>query len=110
SGTKLALDKYPPRTQFQLWEGDRLITASGGRAEVLLSSRAVLHVNEESEIRAVSTELSAPHFELLRGAAYLYLWGVGLAHQSLWTSDSVFKKPKVEISTPHGLASISNSG
>jgi ferric-dicitrate binding protein FerR (iron transport regulator) len=110
SGTKLELDKYPRRTQVQLWEGDRLITAPGGRAEVLLSSRTVMHVNEESEIRAVNTEVSAPRFELLRGTAYLYLWNAGVAHQRLWTLDSVFKKAKVELSTPHGLASIAKNG
>jgi hypothetical protein len=110
SGVKLELDKYPPRTQVQLWEGDRLITAAGGRAEVLLGSRAVLHVDEESTIRAVDIEASAPRFELLRGAAYLHLWSAGVAYQNLWTSDAVFKKTKVEISTPHGLSTISNSG
>lgn len=113
SGTKLELgkDKDGPRMQVQLWEGDRLMTAPGGRAEILLSSKAVLHVNEESEVRVVSTELLTPHFELLRGAAYVHhLSSMQTAYQSLWPSDAVSKKAKIEISTPHGIASISSSG
>jgi len=111
SGTKLELDRYGSKMQVQLWEGDRLLTAPGAHAEVLLSSKAVLHVNEESEIRAVKTSLPTPRFELLRGAAYLHhLSGLSFAYRSLWTSDMVYKKTKVEISTPHGFASISEGG
>lgn len=124
SGTKLELgkdesklskdkdkDREGPRMQVQLGEGDRLMTAPGGHAEVLLSSKAVLHVNEESEVRIVSTELLAPHVELLRGAAYVhYLSSAQTAYQSLWPSDAVSKKAKIEISTPHGIANISSRG
>lgn len=111
SGTKLELGKQGSSMQVQLWEGDRLLTAPGAHAEVLLSSKAVLHVNEESEIRAVRTVFPTPHFELLRGAAYLHhLSGLSFAYQSLWASDIVYKKTKVEISTPHGFASISEGG
>lgn len=99
-GTKLQLDKYPPRSYIQLLEGDRLLTAQGGRAMVWLNSRAVLYVNEESEIRAVNLDDYTPHFEVLRGAAIV----------RLQTTDFIHKKMGIEISTPHGAATISADG
>jgi len=99
-GTKLQLEKSTPRSYIQLLEGDRLLTAEGGRAIVWLNPRTVLYVNEESEIRAADTDDYAPHFEVRRGAAIL----------SVQTSDFIHKKLGIEISTPHGAATISADG
>lgn len=100
SGTKLQLDKYPPRSHIQLLEGDRLLTAEGSRAMVWLNSRAFLYVNEETEIRAVDTDSFTPRFEVRRGAVIVSVWSVGF----------IEKKLGIEISTPHGAATISADG
>lgn len=51
----------------QLQDGQQLSTESGGRAELLLTPGSYLRLDSDSEVRMVSTKLTAPVVELLRG-------------------------------------------
>lgn len=55
----------------QLEDGQALSTASGGRAELILTPGSYLRLDTDSEVRMVSTQLTAPVVELLRGTECL---------------------------------------
>lgn len=59
-----------------------------------------MYVNEESEIRTIDTALFAPRFEVLRGSAIV----------QVRSGDFIHKKLGIEISTPHGVTTISADG
>jgi hypothetical protein len=81
----------------QMKDGDRLITESSGRAEVLLTPGSYLRLYQNTEIRAVGTSLIAPHFELLKGSVI-----VEVAQLS--------KGSAIQIDTPNGPVTIGKEG
>lgn len=81
----------------QMNEGDRLSTEAGSYAELLLNPGSYIRVNENSEIRAVNTDLTRVRFELIRGSAMIEV-------------GEVEKKEPVEIITPQGSFFIKKKG
>jgi ferric-dicitrate binding protein FerR (iron transport regulator) len=76
----------------QLLEGGHLSTERGGRAAMTFGAGSI-HVNENSEIVAVSSSERQREFEVLRGAAIVY--------------SEPASPTRLRVSTPHGLAEIS---
>src|SRR5262245_48216385 len=52
----------------QMRDGDRLSTTANSFAEVLLNPGSYLRLNENTEVRAVSTDLTSVRFELIKGS------------------------------------------
>src|SRR5262249_30888264 len=52
----------------QLRDGDRLSTTANSFAETLLNPGSYLRLNENTEVRAVSTDLNSVRFELITGS------------------------------------------
>lgn len=77
----------------QLRDGDRLSTDANSRAEVLLNPGSYLRLDENSEVRAVTTTFSETRFELLKGSAIVEV-------------GQIDKKAPIEIVTPNGCISI----
>ncbi|MDX2029976.1 MAG: FecR family protein [Blastocatellia bacterium] len=77
----------------QLREGDQLSTMANSRAEVLLNPGSYLRINENSEIRAVSTSFSEVRMELLKGSAMVEI-------------GQIDKKEPIEIITPNGTLTL----
>jgi hypothetical protein len=98
-GARLDLEKNPPQLQAQLLEGAHLSTEPGGRA-TLVAGPSSIHVNENTEIVAVSSSEREREFEVVRGAAIVYVE----------TASAIYSKTRLKVSTPHGLAEISGSG
>ncbi|MBZ5496294.1 MAG: FecR domain-containing protein [Acidobacteriia bacterium] len=98
-GARLALDKSPPGTRAQLLEGGHLSTERGSRA-VLSFGVFSIHVDENSELLAVSTAEPTREFELVRGSAIVYTE----------PDSAIYSRMSLKISTPHGQADISGGG
>ncbi|MBS1787955.1 MAG: FecR domain-containing protein [Acidobacteria bacterium] len=88
----------------QMRDGDRIFTEAGSFAEVLLSPGSYLRMNENSEIRAISTSLTQIRFEVVKGAA---IAEVATATEQVST---INKNSPLEIVTPHGTVSIAKDG
>lgn len=88
----------------QMRDGDRVITEADSFAELLLSPGSYLRVNENSEVRAVSTSLSQIRFEVVKGSA---IAEVATANEQVST---ISKNSPLEIVTPHGAVSIVKDG
>ncbi len=73
----------------QMRDGDKLITDAAGRAELLLNPGSYLRLDENSEVRAVSTRLTQIRFELIKGSGLVEI-------------GEIDKKTPIEIITPHG--------
>lgn len=78
----------------QLRDGDELSTTANSRAEVLLNPGSYLRLNENSEIRAVSTNLSEVRMELLKGSVMIEV-------------GQIDKREPIEIVTPNGTLTLS---
>ncbi|MGE0132250.1 MAG: FecR domain-containing protein [Blastocatellales bacterium] len=81
----------------QMRDGDRISTTADSFAEVLLNPGSYLRLNENTEIRAVSTDLTSVRFELIKGSV---IAEVGEAS----------KKAPIEIVTPQGALTIAKAG
>src|SRR5262245_21918822 len=81
----------------QMRDGDRLSTTADGFAELLLNPGSFLRLNENTEVRAVSTDLASVRFELIKGSI---IAEIGEAN----------KKAPIEIATPHGILTIAKEG
>ncbi len=88
-------DGQPGRASLgtQLRDGDRLSTDADSRAEILLNPGSYLRLDEKSEVRAISTSLSEPRFELLKGSMIVEV-------------GQLEKKTAIELLTPNGTLSI----
>jgi len=86
----------------QLEEGDRLVTAAGGRASLRLNSFTFLYIDEASEIRMISVDKAVQRVELLRGAIILLKFN----------PPATFEKrgPLIEVAAPQGSVNTSKSG
>jgi hypothetical protein len=99
-------DGQPGRASLgtQMREGDRLKTDADARAEILLSPGSYLRLDQNTEIRAVSTAWSMMTFELVKGSIIVE---VGVDPQPIGefvpvANQMVTKKTPLEIMTPHG--------
>jgi hypothetical protein len=81
----------------QMRDGDRLSTAAGSFAETLLNPGSYLRLDENTEIRAISVDLTSVRFELIKGSV---IAEIGEAN----------KKAPIEILTPHGSLTIAKDG
>jgi hypothetical protein len=81
----------------QMRDGDRISTTADSFAEVLLNPGSYLRLNENTEVRAVSTNLVSVRFELIKGSV---IAEVGESN----------KKAPIEIITPNGALSIAKDG
>lgn len=81
----------------QMEDGERLSTGAGSYAELLLNPGSYLRLNEKSELRAVSTDLTRVRFELISGSAIV-------------ETGEVDKKEPIEIITPNGSFFIRKTG
>lgn len=81
----------------QMRDGDTLSTVAGSFAETLLNPGSYLRLDENTEIRAVSTDLTSVRFELIKGSV---IAEIGEAN----------KKAPIEIVTPHGSLTIAKDG
>src|SRR5215813_73597 len=81
----------------QMRDGDRLSTTADSFAEVLLNPGSYLRLNENTEVRAVSTDLASVRFELVKGSI---ITEIGEAN----------KNAPIEIATPHGILTIAKEG
>jgi len=88
----------------QMRDGDRIMTEASSYAELLLSPGSYLRLNENSEVRAISTSFSQIRFELVKGSAITEI-STGTEQVS-----AVTKNNPVEIITPHGPVSIAKDG
>ena len=70
-------------------EGDQLRTDVTSRAEILLNPGTYLRLNENTEVRAITTSLSNTRFELLKGSIII-------------ESSQIDKTAPIEIITPNG--------
>lgn len=73
----------------QLRDGDQLSTDANSRAEILLNPGTYLRLDENSEVRAVTTSFSNTRFELLKGTVII-------------ESSQIEKDAPIEIVTPNG--------
>jgi hypothetical protein len=73
----------------ELREGDQLRTDVTSRAEILLNPGTYLRLNENTEVRAITTSLSNTRFELLKGSIII-------------ESSQIDKTAPIEIITPNG--------
>jgi FecR protein len=99
-------DGQPGRASLgtQMRDGDRLKTESDSRAEILLSPGSYLRLDQNTEVRAVSTEFMQMTFELVRGSMIVE---VGIDPQPIGAfvasaRQTVTKKTPLEIITPQG--------
>jgi len=99
AGARLELDKALPELRVQMLETAHLFTWAGGRASLSFGAGS-LHVNEESEIIAVSSSEQAREFAIQRGAVIVYADGGSVQ----------FTTSKLRISSPYGSAQISGTG
>lgn len=81
----------------QMRNGDRLITTANSYAEVLLNPGSYLRLNENSEVRAVSTDLLSVRFEMIKGSVIAEIGEVN-------------KKTPIEILTPNGMLTFAKGG
>lgn len=81
----------------QMRNDDRISTTANSYAEVLLNPGSYLRLNENTEVRAVSTDLASVRFELVKGSV---IAEVGEAN----------KKAPIEIVTPNGALTIAKDG
>ncbi len=88
----------------QMRDGDSLITEADSFAEILLSPGSYLRLNENSEVRALSTSLTQIRFEVVKGGA---ITEVATATEQVST---INKNSPLEIVTPHGTVSIAKDG
>lgn len=88
----------------QMRDGDSIITEADSFAEILLSPGSYLRMNENSEVRALSTSLTQIRFEIVKGAA---IAEVATSNEQVSTID---KTSPLEIVTPHGVVSIAKDG
>ena len=88
----------------QMRDGDRIFTEADGFAEILLSPGSYLRLNENSEVRVLSTSLTQIRFEVVKGAA---IAEVASATEQVST---INKNSPLEIVTPHGSVSIAKDG
>ncbi len=86
----------------QMEEGDRLMTATGGRAKLQFDRVTSLYIDEASEIHMISADKAVRRLELLRGAIILLKFN----------PPATFEKrgPPIEVGTPQGSVNISKSG
>jgi hypothetical protein len=73
----------------QLRDGDQLRTDANSRAEILLNPGTYLRLDENTEVRAVSTSFTTTRFELLKGSIII-------------EASQIDKKAPIEILTPNG--------
>ncbi len=88
----------------QMRDGDSIVTEAESFAEILLSPGSYLRLNENSEVRALSTSLTEIRFEIVKGAA---ITEVATATEQVST---INKTSPLEIVTPHGTVSIAKDG
>jgi FecR-like protein len=81
----------------QMRAGDRLSVEDEGFAETLLNPGSYLRLSENTEVRAVSIDLDAVRFELIKGSVIAEI-------------GQIDKKTPIEIITPHGALTIAKSG
>ncbi|HYE76254.1 MAG TPA: FecR family protein, partial [Blastocatellia bacterium] len=81
----------------QLSDGDRLITEAGAFAELLLSPGSYLRLNENTEVVAANTSLSATRFAITQGSVIVEV-------------GEIDKKTPIEIETPGGVISVAKIG
>ncbi|HEU0185009.1 MAG TPA: FecR domain-containing protein [Blastocatellia bacterium] len=81
----------------QMRAGDRLSVEDKGFAETLLNPGSYLRLSENAEVRAVSIDLDAVRFELIKGSVIAEI-------------GQIDKKTPIEIITPHGALTIAKSG
>jgi hypothetical protein len=81
----------------QMRNGDQISTTTGSFAEVLLNPGSYLRLSENTEVRAVNTDLDSVRFELIKGSV---IAEVGEAN----------KKAPIEILTPQGTLTIAKDG
>ncbi|MFN0085221.1 MAG: FecR domain-containing protein [Blastocatellia bacterium] len=86
-------DKGRASMGTQLREGDQLSTQANSRAEVLLNPGSYLRLSENSEIRAVNTNLDEVRMELLKGSVIVEV-------------GQIDKKAPIEIVTPNGTLTL----
>ena len=88
----------------QMRDGDLLKTAADSRAEILLSPGSYLRLDQNTEVRAVSTAWSQMTFELVKGSMIVE---VGIDPQPFGEfvpsgNQMVTKKTPLEVVTPQG--------
>ena len=88
----------------QMRDGDRLRTEADARAEILLSPGSYLRLDQNTEVRAVSTAWSQMTFELVKGSMIVE---VGIDPQPFGefvpvSNQMVTKKTPLEVVTPQG--------
>ncbi len=88
----------------QMRDGDHLKTEADSRAEILLSPGSYLRLDQNTEVRAVSTEFMLMTFELIKGSMIVE---VGIDPQPIGAfvasaKQAVTKKTPLEIITPQG--------
>ncbi|MDQ3013073.1 MAG: FecR domain-containing protein [Acidobacteriota bacterium] len=88
----------------QMRDGDRILTEADSRTELLLSPGSYLRLNENSEVRAVSTSFMQMRFELVKGSV---ITEVSTSTEQVST---INKNNPVELITPHGTVSIAKDG
>lgn len=88
----------------QMRDGDSITTEADSFAEILLSPGSYLRLNENSEVRALSTSLTQIRFEIVKGSA---ITEVATATEQVAT---ISKTSPLEIVTPHGTVSIAKDG
>ncbi len=81
----------------QMRDGDRLSTEAESYAEILLNPGAYLRLDQKSEVRAVSTRLSEPRFEIVSGSVIVEV-------------GELDKQMPIEIVTPKGSLFIRKEG
>ncbi len=81
----------------QMRDGDSISTVGDSYAEVLLNPGSYLRLNENTEVRAASTDLGSVRFELIKGSV---IAEVGETN----------KKAPIEIVTPQGTLTIAKEG
>jgi len=77
----------------QMRDGDQLRTDANSRAEVLLNPGTYLRLDENTEVRAVTTSFSNTRFELLKGSVIV-------------ESSQIDKTAPIELATPNGTLSL----
>ena len=88
----------------QMRDGDRLKTEADSRAEILLSPGSYLRLDENTEVRALTTDFMQMTFELIKGSMIVE---VGIDPQPVGAfvssaKQAVTKKTPLEIITPQG--------
>jgi len=81
----------------QMRDGDRISSTANSFAEVLLNPGSYLRLSENTEVRAINTNLSSVRFELIKGSV---IAEVGEAN----------KQAPIEILTPQGTLTIAKDG